>query len=361
MACTDDPNSPSIAVVIPAYNAAGTIDRAVSSIERQTYTNWEVVIADDASTDDTADRARQHPQVKVVQQPQNSGLTKTRDLAVDNARADIIALMDADDESHPERLEVQVKVLQALEDRLGQTVMLFTGRLCVTPDGRRWVSGGMPGMSGRVWLTSKSDVMLGTHYPLGATLMMRRAAYLELGGQSLSGVDQELDPYARAANRGWKLAHVGLPLYVQHLMPQSRQHFVKDRAARFERILQLWDPQNPDTFPDRRIDAEAYRAMCCAVHGLLTERMILKGFHPEAREQARKATMYGRLPLKLRIGTYLPGLYRYLNGLRAQLIEAQHSRLSEPFLRANEQEGCTMMSMLRDDWLEDALRVASRE
>lgn len=350
-----DPQSPAIAVIIPAYSAAATIGRAIHSIQNQTYQNWEIVVANDASTDDTVQCALQHDKVKVVHLQRNSGAAQARDLGISSTEADIIALLDADDEAHPERLEIQLRVLQALESRHNMPVLLYTGRVCITTDGRRWVKGGAQGMSGKVWFTDVKDVLAGRHYLMGATLMMRRDVWLQLGGQALSDVDQELDIYARAANRSCIIAHIGLPLYFQHITPNSRQHFVRDRAMRFEHILGLWDPANPDRIADRSIDTETHRMMCHATYKLFTKLFIKRGFFPQARELSRKAAAYGPLPWALRWGVRFPTLFQWLDATKRQVAEALYVRRSQAFLRLLDAGDTPLKTMIADPWLREAM------
>lgn len=327
------PDGPKVAVIIPAYNAAATIDRAIASVERQTYPNWEIVVADDASTDNTAELAARHSKTKVVSLLCNSGAAAARDLGVQNAEADLIAMLDADDASHQERLEIQAHILTALEHQHGRPVLLYTGRVCIGPKGRRWLHRGRRAMSGEVWYTSLAEVLTGRHYLMGATVMMRRQTWLDLGGQAHSDVDEELDIYARAANRGCLIAHIGLPLYYQHITPNSRQHYVRDRAMRFERILQLWDPGNAGRVADRRIEDALHRAMCCFIYRQFTHLFIKKGFYAQARELAAKAAVYGPLPAGLRAALLAPSLYRFLDAHKRQLAEALYAWRSRGALR----------------------------
>lgn len=353
--------APKVAVIIPAYNAAATIERAIQSVERQTYSDWEIVVADDASTDDTVRLAQQHERVTVASLPRNSGAAEARDLGVRTARAEYIALLDADDESHPERLEIQLRALEMLEAQHQKPVLLYTGRVCITPNGRRWVRGGARAMSGEVWLTDLKAVLTGNHYLMGATLMMRRQAWLDLGGQALTDVDQELDIYARAANRGHLIAHIGLPLYYQHITPGSRQHFVRDRAMRFERILGLWDPASPETIPDRVIDAETHRLMCHALYRLFTKLFIAKGFFSQARELAQKAEAYGPLPWELRLGVRAPRLYRLLNAGKQHFKEALYAWQSRHYLKILDAGEPPLKALVADPELQEALGAAAKD
>lgn len=98
-----------VSVVIPAYNAAGTIARAIGSALRQTIPDIEVLVVDDASTDNTAavveELAAADPRVRLLRQRVNGGPAAARNRALDEAGGTWIALLDADDRYEPSRME----------------------------------------------------------------------------------------------------------------------------------------------------------------------------------------------------------------------------------------------------------------
>ena len=100
---------PRVSVIVPAYNAAEHIEATLASVVAQTYTDWEVVVGDDASTDDTAARAeRVDPRVHVVRAEANAGPAPARNLAIAHAQGELLAFLDADDAWRPEYLAVMV-------------------------------------------------------------------------------------------------------------------------------------------------------------------------------------------------------------------------------------------------------------
>lgn len=106
-----------VTVLMAAYNACQTVEVAVQSIRWQTYTDWELLIVDDGSTDGTADLlqclATQDPRISVVRNPVNRGLAASLNIGLRQARGELIARMDADDVSLPQRLERQVAFMQS--------------------------------------------------------------------------------------------------------------------------------------------------------------------------------------------------------------------------------------------------------
>lgn len=103
----------SVAAVIPAYNAAATLRRAISSVLGQTEPPNEVIIVDDGSTDGTRAIALEYGSaVRCLSQP-NGGASAARNRGIEASRADWVAFLDADDEWRPEKLARQRALLAA--------------------------------------------------------------------------------------------------------------------------------------------------------------------------------------------------------------------------------------------------------
>jgi glycosyltransferase involved in cell wall biosynthesis len=105
-------------VVIPAFNAARTIGSSIRSVLQQTEQDFEIVVVDDGSTDDTVECARSFaadPRVRVISQ-RNKGPSAARNAAVAAARGSYVSMLDADDLWLPEYLEVMGRALDANAD-----------------------------------------------------------------------------------------------------------------------------------------------------------------------------------------------------------------------------------------------------
>jgi glycosyltransferase involved in cell wall biosynthesis len=106
---------PAVSVILPVYNAAATVDRAIASIRNQTFPDWELVLINDGSTDATSDVlqrvAAADGRIRVLGRP-HEGLVAALSAGLGAARGELIARMDADDVSHPERLAEQVTFLE---------------------------------------------------------------------------------------------------------------------------------------------------------------------------------------------------------------------------------------------------------
>jgi hypothetical protein len=124
-----------VSVVVPTYNRAVPLRQAITSALRQTWTDLEVVVVDDGSTDDTpavvADMARCDGRVRYLRRP-NGGVAAARNTALSKCRGGLIAFLDSDDAWQPWKLRSQVAVLKALP----QVGMVWTDMHAVGPDGR---------------------------------------------------------------------------------------------------------------------------------------------------------------------------------------------------------------------------------
>ncbi len=127
---------PLVSVVIPAYNAAAFIERALQSVLAQTWRSFEILVIDDGSTDATASlvQAMNGP-IRYVHQD-NAGASAARNRGIAESRGEFIAFLDSDDEWMPERLEKTIRPLMA-DPSLGWT---WSKAWRIFPDGRREIS-----------------------------------------------------------------------------------------------------------------------------------------------------------------------------------------------------------------------------
>lgn len=104
-----------ISIIMPAYNAEKYIRNAIESIISQTYKDWELLIIDDNSSDNTLKIIASYSndnRIKVFKNMANLGPAKARNLGLDNAKGEYIAFLDADDFLCEEKLESQFKFMQ---------------------------------------------------------------------------------------------------------------------------------------------------------------------------------------------------------------------------------------------------------
>ena len=105
-------DAPRVSVLIPCYNAGVFLAQAIQSVLAQTFQDFEIVVVDDGSTDDSAAVAKGFDAVRYVCKP-HSGISATRNMAIAQAKGEFLAFLDADDLWHPEKLQKQVAHLDA--------------------------------------------------------------------------------------------------------------------------------------------------------------------------------------------------------------------------------------------------------
>lgn len=161
-----------VSIVMPVHNAMPYLDAAVQSILDQTHRNIEFVIYDDASSDGSTERlrewARQDRRIVLHEGKRNLGPARSSNAAVERASASIVARMDADDISYPERVARQLEVLQS-HPGVG-----LVGSLCeiIDSDGRKL-------RGPEYWRLTRNSPFV--PFPHGS-IMFRREAFDRVGG-----------------------------------------------------------------------------------------------------------------------------------------------------------------------------------
>lgn len=187
-------SGPRFSVIIPAWNSAGTLARAIDSVLEQTEPAYEIVVVDDASPDDVAGvAARYGERVRYLRRERNAGVSAARNFGAEQARGDWLAFLDADDWYYPTRLAAHAAWLR--ED---PTLDFLTGdyeyrdadgRLLGTSldrheAGRRLLARAA-GAERIVMDASDFESFVADHFGDTHTLSVPRASFRELGGYPL--------------------------------------------------------------------------------------------------------------------------------------------------------------------------------
>lgn len=107
--------TPEVSVVVAAYNCGNFIQETISSVINQTFQNWELIIVDDCSSDDTSEKikALNDQRIRIIRLEKNTGLPATpRNIGIRASKGEYIAFLDHDDTWSPEKLEIQIKCLR---------------------------------------------------------------------------------------------------------------------------------------------------------------------------------------------------------------------------------------------------------
>jgi ADP-ribose pyrophosphatase YjhB (NUDIX family) len=201
---------PRVSLVMAVYNAAPYLAASIESVLAQSYRNWEMLLIDDGSTDDSTAIARryaaEHPQrIRYLSHPgrANRGVSATRNLGTAHARGEFIAVQDADDLSEPRRLEFQVTFLDSQPD-IGLVGVWYTA---IDESDRPLGVGRMPSDH----LDLRWALLLFCPF-VHSGVMVRRSVLLESGPYSESlRYAHDYDLWVRVASR-YRVANLPLPL-----------------------------------------------------------------------------------------------------------------------------------------------------
>lgn len=105
-----------VSVITPSYNSSPHISEAIASVINQSYSNWEMIIVDDCSTDNSIELIQsfvdQDSRIKLINLPENSGAAIARNTAIKAAEGRYTAFLDSDDLWHPIKLEKQIQYMK---------------------------------------------------------------------------------------------------------------------------------------------------------------------------------------------------------------------------------------------------------
>jgi len=107
---------PVLTIIIPTFNRADFLKESIQSVLSQTFTDFELIVVDDGSTDLTGEVVREFPQVRYVPCPVNSGVSHARNLGIGLARGRYICFLDSDDSWIKNKLETQIRWMEAHAD-----------------------------------------------------------------------------------------------------------------------------------------------------------------------------------------------------------------------------------------------------
>ena len=214
---------PRVSVIVPTYNRASSLPRAIDSALEQTIGDLEVVVVDDGSTDHTASVLADYddPRVRPVVHATNRGANVARNTGIDHARGEYVAFLDSDDEWHREKLERQ---LEALEGRADDWIGAYcdaTFDLSGTSGRLRSAAATVLARADEKQTTEGGDELIAeiladdVQPGAGSTLLVRTDV-----ARAVGGFDEELDRFqdpefcVRILQEG-KLAHVDEPLVIR--------------------------------------------------------------------------------------------------------------------------------------------------
>ena len=165
--------TPSVSVVIPTYNRAHRVEKAIRSVQAQTYPDFEIIVVDDGSTDNTdsvMDRLiKEDSRIRFMKQPVNRGAQAARNRGIRESRGEWIAFLDSDDQWLPKGLEQRI----SLAKKKGVSVVHADADILDDDGMKRY---GIPGFQGKVY-----QDLLRSEGPLFPALLVKKNALEKIG------------------------------------------------------------------------------------------------------------------------------------------------------------------------------------
>ncbi len=228
-------STPKISVIVPAYNVRAYISEALDSLTQQTWADFEVLIVNDGSTDDTAEIAhlycQRDPRFHLLSKS-NGGLASARNWGIQHARGEFIALLDADDRYHPQKLASHVQILEHHPD----IAIVYSASKVIRDDGRpTWLT-----LSGRPVHQDPLLAMLCKNFiGHGSNAVFRREVFIQVGGfdETLRSCE-DLDFWLKVAAQGYRFYLCPQTLCDYRVRPSGLSFNVGQMQECGERVLQ---------------------------------------------------------------------------------------------------------------------------
>lgn len=238
-----------VSVIIPTHNRANKLFYSVNSVLLQSYNNYEVLIIDDCSTDNTKDVVKQlqdeYPgKIIYYKLEKNSGPAKARNFGVGKAIGEYIAFHDDDDEWYPDKLEIQMKKMlqdNSIDLTFGQMTRYLGGKFVnIVCDRFDWYH-----IQDRFF-----QQLLMENYIGAPTIVMKKEAFIRLGGfcEEIPSLE-DWDLAIRAA-RELHIEFINTPLMDVHITRKSVTHNIENYVYSWAYLMQAYisEAENRDTF-----------------------------------------------------------------------------------------------------------------
>ena len=225
---------PKVSVVITTYNRANLIGRAIESIFRQTYKDYEIIVVDDGSSDNTREVVEgfRDNRIHYIRHHENRGCSAGRNTGIKASKSDYIAFLDTDDEWLPEKLEKQVYLLERANSGIDA---VYTAMLYVERNRKHLV----PQLSIKNKEANIGDLILKRSVIAPSTVLIKKHCFDRVGlfDEKLRWGD-DWDMWIRVT-QGYEFAFISEPLVVYRQQPDSltTDRFASERSRACEVIL----------------------------------------------------------------------------------------------------------------------------
>lgn len=223
--------SPEVSVIIPVYNQAQFIDKAIKSVLKQSYQDFEIIVINDGSTDNTEAIVKGFIdfRIRYICHKNNSGVSEARNTGIRLSRGKYIALLDADDEFLPEKLDMQVKLLRNEPFDVG---MVCAWSFNMDKNGDCISKRNLPRKEGYIF-----EDLLSTNPISVPTVLIRKECFKKIGlfDSSLDG-QEDWDMWIRVA-KYYKFSLIKIPLAKRRIHPNRISYNLEKKVITAKRII----------------------------------------------------------------------------------------------------------------------------
>jgi len=231
-------NNPRVSIIIPTYNRAYLLGRAIKSVLKQTYQDFEIIVVDDGSTDNTEEVVKgfNKEKVKYIKYKVNRGGNAARNTGLKNAYGKLIAFLDSDDEYLPEKLEKQLKVFENSNDsKLG---FVYCGAILRDKNGE--FAKVLPEVKGDIFreVLKNNCITGGGSSPLIRRKVFKKCGLFDESEYLKKGGAQEYEMWIRIAKYyHFDFVNDCLIKYYYHFNSITGSSKYKDKAKAYEYIV----------------------------------------------------------------------------------------------------------------------------
>lgn len=287
--------NPKVSVIIPCYNGEKFIGEAIESVLNQTYQDFEIIIVDDGSTDNSKDTVEPYladSRIKLIQHGKNKGIPAARNTGIKASRGEFIAFLDQDDLWLSEKLEKQIATFESRPKDLG---WVFSDMLVVDnndgPTKERWGSRKVPTNISQLSPREVMKALFLYNFISIITVLVRRECIDTIGllDESIRGGSDDYEFCLRLAVK-YKVEYLNMPLAVHRIHEANYsnvERFFRDNLLIMDKVL----AQEPFLTVFRK------KKLAMLYYSLGRYYQQNEGFH-QAKEALWKAIKYRPLQIK---------------------------------------------------------------
>jgi glycosyltransferase involved in cell wall biosynthesis len=242
---------PAVSVIMPTYNRAKLLGRAIQSILDQTYQDFELIIVDDGSTDDTESLVKSFNSEKIryIRHRKNRGASAGRNTGIRSAQGEYVALQDSDDEWMPEKLEKQMRAFATAPPEVG---VVYTGFYIIVNNKKKYMpSASITPKDGNIF----SSIIKGEYLVSPQTIVVKRECFERAGMFDERFPAMEDWELSLRLSRHYHFKYINEPLVLYYVQPDSISRNKSALTKSYKMILEMYFK---DIKQDKRLLSKHY-------------------------------------------------------------------------------------------------------